>query len=95
MKLELLEHSTSPGKKFKAVFRLDNGKTKTTHFGAAGMEDFTIHKNEERKKHYIQRHRVTENFTDPTTAGALSRWILWNKPSFSASLADFKRRFHL
>jgi hypothetical protein len=36
-----------------------------------------------------------ENWKDPTSAGALSRWILWNKPTFKASLADYKRRFGL
>jgi len=34
-----------------------------------------------------------ENWNDPTSAGALSRWILWNKPSFKGSVADFKKRF--
>jgi hypothetical protein len=95
MKLESLTHSTNPEKKMMAVFRLDSGRTKTTHFGAAGMSDFTIHKDEERKKRYILRHKAHENFTDPTTAGALSRWILWNKPSLRASIADFKHRFNL
>jgi len=29
------------------------------------------------------------------SAGALSRWILWNKPTIEASKADFKKRFNL
>ncbi len=78
-----------------AVFRTENGRTKTTHFGAAGMSDFTIHKDEERKKRYILRHKANEDFNDPTTAGALSRWILWNLPSLRASIADYKKRFRL
>jgi hypothetical protein len=36
-----------------------------------------------------------ENWRDPTTPGALSRWVLWNKPSLKGSIADFKKRFHL
>ena len=36
-----------------------------------------------------------EDWKDPTTAGALSRWILWNKPSLSASFSDYKSRFGL
>ncbi len=78
-----------------AVFRTENGRTKTTHFGAAGMSDFTIHKDEERKKRYILRHKANEDFNDPTTAGALSRWVLWNLPSLRASIADYKKRFRL
>jgi hypothetical protein len=95
MKLEFLGKSTNPDKKMMAIFRMENGRTKTTHFGAAGMSDFTIHKDEERKKRYILRHKANENFNDPTSAGALSRWILWNLPSLRASIADYKKRFRL
>jgi hypothetical protein len=95
MKLEFLGKSTNPDKKMMAVFRTENGRTKTTHFGAAGMSDFTIHKDEERKKRYILRHKANEDFNDPTTAGALSRWVLWNLPSLRASIADYKKRFRL
>jgi hypothetical protein len=95
MKLEFLGKSTNPDKKMMAIFRMENGRTKTTHFGAAGMSDFTIHKDEERKKRYILRHKAHENFNDPTSAGALSRWVLWNLPSLRASIADYKHRFRL
>ena len=36
-----------------------------------------------------------KDWKDPTTAGALSRWILWNKPSLKASFDDYKSRFGL
>jgi hypothetical protein len=78
-----------------AVFENPNGRTKTVHFGAAGMSDFTISKDEARKERYLARHRANENWDQPDTAGALSRWILWNKPTFSASVADYRRRFSL
>jgi hypothetical protein len=29
------------------------------------------------------------------SAGALSRWILWNKPTLAASIKDYKKRFGL
>ena len=71
-------------------------KTTTTHFGARGMSDYTKHGDEERMERYLARHdNDREDWTDPTTAGALSRWILWNKPSLSASFNDFKKRFNL
>lgn len=58
------------------------------------MSDFTKHKDVTRRQRYLTRHRgMNEDWNDPTTAGALSRWILWNKPTFNASLADYKRRF--
>ena len=67
----------------------------TTHFGAKGMSDYTIHKDIERKKRYIDRHIKNENWNDPTTPGALSRWILWNLPTLKDSIKDFKKRFDL
>ncbi len=30
---------------------------KKAYFGAAGMSDFTIHKDEQRKQRYINRHK--------------------------------------
>lgn len=74
-----------------------NGRERVTHFGARGMKDYTSHPaaiRDDRKKAYDSRHRVTENWSDPTSAGALAKYILWNKPSLSASLEDYKRRFN-
>lgn len=91
----VIKRSTKSKKKFMAVFsNPGESRTKTTHFGSAGMSDYTIHKDEERRKRYIVRHRKRENWQDPTSAGALSRWILWNKKSRRASINDYKRRFN-
>ena len=91
----VIKASTKSTKKLMATFTRENGSTKTTHFGAAGMDDFTKTKNEEQKKRYLDRHRKNENWNNPESAGALSRWILWNKTSRQASIADYKRRFNL
>lgn len=90
--------SKSKGKKYDAVFSAKDAKTgktktKTVSFGAAGMSDFTKHRDEERKRRYIRRHRANENWRDAYSAGALSRYVLWNKPTLSASIKDYKRRF--
>lgn len=86
-------------KKFKAVFSMDDSKKKKTiHFGAKGMSDYTINKDKKRKDRYLARHNdklTGEDWTNPVTAGALSRWILWNKTSYNDSLKDFKKRFKL
>jgi hypothetical protein len=96
LRLKSLKRSHNPAKKFDATFVYPDGHTKTTSFGARGMSDFTKHKDTRRKARYLQRHgHMGEDWTDPTTAGALSRWVLWNKPSFKASLADYTKRFHL
>ena len=89
-----IKKSTNPNKKMMAVFYNSDGKKiKTIHFGAAGMSDYTQHKNEERKSRYIARHSANESFNQPMTAGALSRWILWNMTSLRSSIADYKRKF--
>jgi hypothetical protein len=95
MYLLSIDVSPNPKKKYVAVFRLHNGRTKTVHFGAKGMSDYTIHKSEKRKQAYLARHSFNEDWNEPTSAGALSRWILWNKTTLSASITDFKRRFNL
>ena len=76
----------------------DRNKVKTTHFGAKGMSDYTNFKDnerEERKKLYLARHKSNEDWNDYTTAGALSRWLLWHKQSLSASFNDYLKRFNL
>lgn len=86
--------STKSDKKMMAVFEnTKTGRTKTTHFGAKGMSDYTIHKDYQRMQRYNNRHKSRENWRDPTTAGALSKWILWNKPSLKASIQDYTRKF--
>jgi hypothetical protein len=93
MRLKTIRRSHKPEKKWDAVF-LNGDREKVVPFGARGMSDYTKHKNATRKKRYIQRHSgMGEHWNKPDTPGALSRWILWNKPSFKQSVADFKRRF--
>lgn len=82
--------STRKDKKYMAVF--DNYKI--VHFGSAGYSDFTINKDISKKKNYIKRHQVNENFNDPYSAGSLSRWILWNKPTIEESISDYKKKFN-
>ena len=95
MRVEI-KKSTNKNKKFMAIFYNDKDKKiKTTHFGSAGMSDFTIHGDEKRKQCYLDGHRKRENWNAPMTAGALSKWILWNKKTLSGSIADYKKNFNL
>jgi hypothetical protein len=43
---------------------------------------------------YLERHSK-ENWNDWMSAGSLSRWLLWNKKSISASYNDYLKRFNL
>ncbi len=86
--------SNKKDKKLMAIFEnCNNGRTKTTHFGAVGYDDYTTHRDKDRKERYLARHRKNENWNDPTSAGALSKFLLWNKPTLKASIADYKRKF--
>ena len=78
-----------------APCRKGKKKVKTTHFGAAGMSDYTKHKDKARKQRYLNRHKANENWSDYKSAGSLSRYILWNKPTLTESKADYKKRFNL
>ena len=52
-----IRKATNPEKKYMAVVHKPNGRTKTVQFGAAGMSDYTKHKDPERKQIYLDRHR--------------------------------------
>jgi hypothetical protein len=94
LKLVKIVRSTNPEKKYMAVFQ-QNGRTKVVHFGAAGYSDFTKHHDEERKQRYIIRHKAREHWDIPDTAGTLSLYILWNKPTIRESIQDYKKKFKL
>lgn len=85
-----LRKSTKKDKKYMVYV---DGKT--VHFGAAGMSDYTKHKDKERMKRYSTRHKSRETWTKSglKSAGFWSKWLLWNKPSISASKRDIASRF--
>lgn len=96
IKLVKIVPSVKKDKKYDAHF--SDGTV--THFGAKGYQNYggvgkEKHLDENRKKAYLRRHSATENWNDFKSPGALSRWVLWNKPSFRESVADYKKRFNL
>ena len=86
-----LEQSPISTKKLRIY--LPNGKH--VDFGAKGYEDYTTHKDINRKKNYITRHQKRENWEDLNTAGFWSRWILWNKPTIFSSIKDIEKNFNI
>jgi hypothetical protein len=93
IKLVNIKKSNRAGKKLMATFNV-GGKKRIIHFGASGMSDNTKHQNVERRNRYIFRHRKDLGTGDPTRAGYLSMFILWNKKTLSASIADYRRRLN-
>lgn len=86
-----LEKSHDGKHKYVGVF----DDKKHIPFGAKGYEDYTMHKNPMRKKLYIQRHKSREDWKNPQTAGALSRYILWETPNLQKNIQIFKKLFNL
>ena len=79
----VIRKSSNPKKKYEAVF---NNHT-IIPFGAAGYEDFTTHKDEQRRQNYIKRHGGENwNRGNVMSAAWLSRWILWEKPTLKEAI---------
>jgi len=101
IKLISIKRSNKSGKKLMATFET-NGRKKIIHFGQATARDFTLlskgkdSKNAKTVRHrYIFRHYKDLGTGDPSRAGFLSMFVLWNKPSLQASIADYKRRLNV
>ena len=87
----IIKKSNKKDKKFDAVI---DGK-KTVSFGSAGMSDYTLHKDPERKQRYIDRHKKNEEWPKAgiKTPGFYAKHVLWNKPSLKASVDDLNKKF--
>ena len=85
----IITRSKKKDKKFDAIV---DGK-KTVSFGAAGMSDYTKHKDADRKERYIARHKKKEDWSNPKTAGFYAKHFLWNKSTVQASVADINKKY--
>ena len=101
MKLISIKKSTKPDKKYMAEFETDTNRTKTVHFGAkkengTPYDDYTITKDKEQRALYLKRHKKNEDWSNPLTAGSLSKNILWgSSTSIKENIADFKKKYNL
>ena len=60
------------------------------------MDDYTKTHDKDQRMRYLTRHSKNENWRNPKSAGALSRFILWgDSTSIEANLTAYKRRFNL
>jgi len=96
MKLLSIKPSTKADKKLMATFQNDNGRTKTTHFGASGMDDYTKTHDKAQRERYRTRHAKDLQTGDATRAGHLSYYILWgDSTSLQTNITSYKRKFNL
>ncbi len=98
MKVDI-KRSTRNDKRYQAIFTDSDGNTTIKHFGYFNNNKtgstFLEHGDEDKKKAYIARHRVNENWADYKSPGSLAKHILWNKPTLTASINDYKKKFNL
>ena len=97
MDLVSIKKDTDGKHKLVAVFKnKETGRTKTTHFGAAGYTDYTLSKDKAKREKYLARHKARENWDDYTSAGSLSANILWgDSTSLQKNISAFKKKFNL
>ena len=71
-----------------------NGKV--VHFGATAGRTYIDHGDKAKRTAYIARHKVNEDWTNPYSAGALARFLLWgDSTSLEANHQAFMRRFNV
>jgi len=96
MKLLSITKSSKAGKKLMAVFESDNGRKKTTHFGASGMDDYLHTHDKEQRARYRSRHSKDLDTADPRRAGFLSYYLLWgDSTSLQSNIASYRKRWGL
>ena len=88
----ILKKSSRQDKKFM----ITTPEGKTIHFGGAGYEDFTIHKNLARKTSYTVRH-INEDWTKSgiDTAGFWAKNLLWSEPTLEKSIKKMQSKFDI
>lgn len=94
MKIVDLKKANDNKHKYIVILK-DNNREYNIKFGAEKYEDYTMHKDEKRKKAYLIRHQKNEDWNDPLTSGFWSRWLLWNLPTLKESLADVIKKYNL
>jgi len=91
----VVSNSTNKDKKLMAQFFDGDKKIKTTHFGAKGMDDYTLTGDKKAREKYRTRHKKDLDTKDPTRAGYLSYYILWgDSTSRDKNIKDYKKRFN-
>ncbi len=68
---------------------------KKIYFGQTGAEDFTTHKDEERKQRYISRHKKNDDWTKSgiDTPGFWTYHYLWSYPTKTHVYENIKKNY--
>jgi len=87
----ILKKATAKGKKWMVI----TPDKKVIQFGQEGASDYTINKDPERKASYLARHRANENWNDLSSAGAWSRWLLWEEQTLGKAISKMEKKFDI
>jgi hypothetical protein len=92
MKFISLKPSTRPEKRFMITF---SEPKKTIHFGAKNGSTYLDHKDKTKRKNYLARHKVREDWS-AVNAGSLSAELLWGSSTdINNNLNDYLRKFKI
>ena len=81
-------------KKFTATINDTKNNNKKIHFGDNRYQDYTKHKDAERKKAYLARHKK-DNFNNPLYPSFYSTNLLWNKPTLKESIQATNKLYNV
>jgi len=95
-----IEKGTAKNKKFKATFsHIKDGKyqkIKTSQFGDNRYQDYTQHKDKERRKKYRARHEKDLSKGTYMSPGFLSMGILWgDSSSLNSNINSYIKKYNL
>ena len=91
----IIKKSNNTNKKIMAIIEnTNNNNKKTLHFGDSRYSDYTQHKDTERKKAYLSRHK-TDNFNNPNFASFYATNLLWNKPTLKESIKNTNEKYNI
>ena len=79
--------------KKKYSVQLPNSK-KHVKFGDSNYEDYTMHKDDVRKKNYVDRHK-NDKLHDLSKAGFWAMELLWNKKTVKQSIKDIEKKHNI
>ena len=81
-------------KKNKKLVAAINGK-QTIGFGDPKYQDYTKHKDPDRKDEYISRHKSNKYWSKSNIASPawMSRFILWEKPTLKGAIDNANKKY--
>lgn len=101
MRLIEILPSSNKTKKYDAVFEISPNKLRKVSFGGKNYGDYIKYSlddhdlADEKRKAYIARHKVNEDWSDPIKPGTLSRYILWEYRTLPKAIREYKSRFNI